>query len=1446
MTFSPQTTGVRSPHPTGVRGGRLSRALAASAGLALVALPALLGAQRTERVPTVPAIDSVRADGTIKQVPIAPSGGFNLFAAEDLAGATLRMAGQFRTGLINEGGPASVNQGSGPINNHIAFSPTVGSFYIFFEMGFVLGAPPHEFRKIRAVHPGVNAMAGSLGYTTHYWQVLVPPQIRKIGAADGQFGRVFSGVATAFNSSCRDDARFLREGFSLLPMLDCPETWGGGVFDGKRVIPDSVWLNTFRADPAGFRWNDWKIPTTRYDQKTFLGAQSTYGFMSDYYREQRLRYGAVVPGGTGAPTEPGYPLGIELRVDSWQFSSPAVRNVQFYQVNMVNKSRDVYGTGIDYDSLYFGFGPGFLFGGAGGQNASVYFDWSTNTMHAVKAGTSGNCSSTYPRPYTNAGIQACPTTIGFQQGVYSITWLKSPLGDVRNKLFTNPASPYYNPGSPLADDTITFNHAKANSFGQTSQNINRSMRSGFGMISSTEANYLDGRQPSDLTLANYVTLFQPEEWSGTYPPIENAKFNKFVPGNQINPKNGQPFGSWDYNNDGVQDTIYVPTCGRQGCVELWSDTIAGGFRNNFGNILNTVSAGPFPLRANDTTQFLFAFSWATDSITTRQTIAGLTESYLTNYEGPQAFAFPAVQVGRTYTIASAELVDSTRFGLADASVGAQITIRYPQINPVDPFMVRLVEKVRQDSIRGDATVRRILRLNPGLLQRLRDRANDNLAAVYVFKSCDNGATYTTTSGNAATCVSAPTRNIDNGAFAFPWRPWATVNYTGGLPATGTVSEFLQAGKSYLYSFVTRTRGYADFRIVDTSATGGFIVTDVQATLGFPLDTINSALAASGPSVIQVYAPITNSAGRSFARLDTATVSGNATQDLTFGAISNDISGTSKLVFANRFIVRKTIDTVTSATTTTINAQWVVPRGSTSPAGPVVTDFVARDQAFTVNENIPVRSGANFVTGTLRGTSGSARVFVDTVLSPNLATRARGPGYVWVTGDNRPIFAINDSRTGNNQDRDQRNSPLFPGFTVQPRDTATLNAFRREVTPGGVTRARDFILRANGDTVQAGARTFLPKVVENPTATYATMHDNGGQYVLEWLTDPWGPRAPFRLDPAAGLQAVVDASLADVASKSTTVTESSAAVGALVGATTARPLQEVKVPFKMTYKAVDGSTENVRFAMLRRSSNTRLLGSGADTVRVNIPADLWMPGDTLFALHKVERDSTVGTGATRFTVLTNDGTNQFKPIRVKVDSIGLRQFLVACEGGTAASGIRPAADATTCNPIELTTRGSSPNGGYLPVASGWKQVFELTNMFDPRSVVQLVATPFRSDNPVTKADLARVSVVPNPYIARSDIDELTGRAPTPRIYFTGVPEQGVLRIYSVSGQFLQELTWTRSDLTYSGNNAPTGDLPWNMRTREGLDIASGLYLYVLTATGPNGKDQVQRGKFVVIK
>ncbi len=1461
MSNSQHSTRLISPWSP--RFGRTLRWIASMALLAGTLAPGAAKAQRIAPA-TVTTMNEEMPDGSIRQIPIRRSG-FDLFAAEDLAFGTLRLGGNLRAALAGQGGPVAQNQFDQAYSQRIT-SPQA-TFFPFFQMGFVAAAPPTEFRKIRSAYPGINNMSGSLGYTNLYWETLVSGS-RDWGAADGFFGKTFSGVTAQAGSGCRADPNVYDvAGFSLLAQKDCPETWGSLGFDGKLVVPDSVWLNTFNANKATFRWDDWKLPRTRLNRTDYLGTQSTYAFISDYYREQRLRYGSVVRGGTGTPLETGYPLGLEIRVDSWQFSAPATRNTQFYQVQLVNRSAEVYGTGIDYDSLYFGTVPGFLFGD---QAVSMYHDFSSNTAIVTRGNTSGNCTATavYPRRYLNSNNAGCPSnTAGFTNGVWMMTWLKSPLGDVRNKAFSNPNSPYFNPSSPFADDTITYNHSHPGSVGRASQAMTRSTRAGFGYVASKEDDFLDGRNPSDFTIINYTGMLTPHEWNGSLPTTAaNVKFPRFVPGATTG------FGRWDYNNDGVQDTISVPSCGAQGCARTYSDTIPGGFRNEYGNILGTISAGPFKLRAGDTTQFLWAFSWAGDSISAKRTIDGVTESYRTNYAGPLPIAFPTVsasapangQPATVYTVASAELRDSVTQGSANSAVAARLTVRYPQINPVDPYMIGLVNKVRADSAAGDPATRRILRLNPTLLDSLRARANDNLSTVAVFKSCDGGTTFTTSEGaGLGTCVAAPTRAIDAAVPAFAWRPRTTVSYAGGIPSTATFVEDLPSGRTYNFVFVTRTRGFSDphFTIVDSLPGRGLYVTHVQDAFGFPRDTINSAFATSGPASLTVYAPITNVAGRKYASVDTATARGNATQLLEVTDVQNDVSGTTRLVFANQFIVRKAVDTLTSATTTTIAARYVIPNAAVGPTGTVTSNFVAREQLFTAPVNTPVRNGANPLTGTFRSLAGPARIFIDT-----LNALPTYPGYVWATSDNRPIFAINTpfitgaGRAGNQQ-RDQASSPLYPGYTAVPFDTlSAATGFRQDLLANNVTRERNFVIRRPGDTLQANARQFLPQV--SPVALFngtGALANNkrvkGGQYELTWIADPWGPRAPFRLDPISDLQSAVTASLADVASKAATITDVSPRVAALVGATAARPLVRVRVPFTMKFTdPVGNRVEDVQFAMLARQTfaqggvgNTRLLGTGSDTVRVSVPDSLWLPGDTLIVLQKVERDSSIVVSGTRVVIVQADGPGAFRPIPVLADSIGINRFIVACTGGANGTGIRPATDQVTCNPLAISTRGATTAGGYLPVDKDWKQVFDLTRTFDNRSVVEMRATPYTVATQVTKADLARISVVPNPYLARSDAEAVDGtRLAVPKITFTNVPEEGVLRVYSVAGQFLQELTWTKSDLVYAGNNATSGDLPYNLRTREGVDLSSGLYLYVLTATGSAGKNQIHRGKFVIIR
>ena len=240
----------------------------------------------------------------------------------------------------------------------------------------------------------------------------------------------------------------------------------------------------------------------------------------------------------------------------------------------------------------------------------------------------------------------------------------------------------------------------------------------------------------------------------------------------------------------------------------------------------------------------------------------------------------------------------------------------------------------------------------------------------------------------------------------------------------------------------------------------------------------------------------------------------------------------------------------------------------------------------------------------------------------------------------------------------------------------------------------------------------------------------------------------------------------------------------------------------------------------------VLGNGPDTVRVTPPVDTWVPGDRFYVLQEILRDSVAG-GATVIRDSTIGGQVVKRPVQV-------RDTVVAF--GPASLGSKN--PRTTCNPLAFDTRGAT---GYLPLAEGWKIVIDYPEPFTIASQVQLdVQGPVAPPGQIAKTTLKQVRVVPNPYVVLSDFDAVTNRVGESRILFTGVPPVGSLRIYSVSGQYLQQLTWNASDLN------GTGDLSYNLRTREGTDLASGLYIYVLTPGGANSGSPVVRGKFTVIR
>ncbi len=105
-------------------------------------------------------------------------------------------------------------------------------------------------------------------------------------------------------------------------------------------------------------------------------------------------------------------------------------------------------------------------------------------------------------------------------------------------------------------------------------------------------------------------------------------------------------------------------------------------------------------------------------------------------------------------------------------------------------------------------------------------------------------------------------------------------------------------------------------------------------------------------------------------------------------------------------------------------------------------------------------------------------------------------------------------------------------------------------------------------------------------------------------------------------------------------------------------------------------------------------------------------------------------------------------------------------------------------------------------------------------------------------LTQIQVVPNPYIVYSDFENppppgiSTGRGER-RIEFRRVPSNTKIHIFTASGEHIRTL--------YDDGNNITGTFKWDLKTKENLDVAAGVYFYIVES--PYGKKE---GKIAIIK
>jgi hypothetical protein len=158
-------------------------------------------------------------------------------------------------------------------------------------------------------------------------------------------------------------------------------------------------------------------------------------------------------------------------------------------------------------------------------------------------------------------------------------------------------------------------------------------------------------------------------------------------------------------------------------------------------------------------------------------------------------------------------------------------------------------------------------------------------------------------------------------------------------------------------------------------------------------------------------------------------------------------------------------------------------------------------------------------------------------------------------------------------------------------------------------------------------------------------------------------------------------------------------------------------------------------------------------------------------------------------------------------------------------------------VVLDTTGQASRGPLIPPKQGDVYELKLVYPFEAGDVYSFKTTAEFIDSQRARAESSRKPyVVPNPYVGAASFEPerfaISGRGER-RLEFRDVPQNCTLRIYTVRGELVETLHQDGSNDSF---------IAWNLRTKDNLDVAPGLYIYHVAAEGFDS----YIGKFAVVK
>ena len=141
-------------------------------------------------------------------------------------------------------------------------------------------------------------------------------------------------------------------------------------------------------------------------------------------------------------------------------------------------------------------------------------------------------------------------------------------------------------------------------------------------------------------------------------------------------------------------------------------------------------------------------------------------------------------------------------------------------------------------------------------------------------------------------------------------------------------------------------------------------------------------------------------------------------------------------------------------------------------------------------------------------------------------------------------------------------------------------------------------------------------------------------------------------------------------------------------------------------------------------------------------------------------------------------------------------------------------------------------------SGDAVLIHITKPFKSGETITFKTKAPYVDNAVAKSDLDKIAVVPDPYVATASWESKqfysAGARGERKIDFIHLPQKCTIRIFTIRGELVD--TIEHNKLINDGSES------WNLRSKDGMDIAYGIYIFHVDAPGVGQ----QIGRFAVIK